>query len=82
MSTQLKKVTCSVRASVGDTRISIEDFIQLQVGDLLLLDTKPNQENTIFVRDKPTFKGLIGRHDRYRAVLITDVIDKETNDAV
>ena len=82
LTSQLKQVTCSLRASVGRTQISVEDFIQLQVGDLLLLDTKPNQENTIFVRDKPTFKGLIGRRDRYRAVLITDVIDKETNHAV
>ncbi len=79
---QIKKMASEVRATVGETSISIQDFISLQVGDLLLLDSKPNEENTIFVREKPTFKGLIGRQEKYRAVLITDVIQEEHTNEV
>jgi len=82
MANQLRQITFPLRASVGDAKLSINDFIHLQVGDLLVLDTKPNQENTIYVRDKAAFKGLIGRRDKYRAVLITDVIEKDVTDAV
>ncbi len=82
MSEQLKRVYCPVRATVGNTKLSINDFIHLQLGDLLILDTRPNQENTVFVREKPTFKGLIGRQEKYRAVMITDIIEKDVTNAV
>ena len=82
MEMQIKHISCSVHASLGDTKITVEDFINLQVGDLLLLDTKPNEENTIYVRDKPVFKGLVGKKDRFRAMLITDVTEKDVEDAI
>ncbi|MFC1482087.1 FliM/FliN family flagellar motor switch protein, partial [Candidatus Neomarinimicrobiota bacterium] len=82
MESQIMHLNCSVRASLGETKVTVEDFINLQVGDLLLLDSKPNEENTIYVREKPVFKGLVGRKNRNRAILITDVTAKDVKDAI
>lgn len=78
----LLKVTCPVRATLGGTSITIQDFINLQAGDLLVLNEKPDEENTILIKEKPMFKGIVGRRDKYRAVLITDIIEKEKSHAV
>lgn len=77
MEDHLNKITCDLRASLGKATMTIQDFIHLQVGDLLILDSKPNQENTVYVRGTPAFKGIVGRQDKYRAVLITDVSEKD-----
>jgi flagellar motor switch protein FliM len=78
----LLKVTCPVRATLGGTSITVQDFINLQIGDLLVLDKKTDEENTIFIKDRPMYKGIIGRRDKYRAVLVTDIIKKEQSHAV
>lgn len=77
MEDHLQKITCDIRASLGNATMTIQDFINLQVGDLLVLDSKPNQENTVYVRESPAFKGIVGRRDKYRAVLITEVSEKD-----
>ena len=78
----LLKVTCPVRATLGGTSITVQDFISLQIGDLLVLDKKTDEENTIYVKDRPKYKGIIGRRDKFRAVLVTDLIEKEPSHAV
>lgn len=77
MEDHLHRITCDLRASLGKATMTIQDFIHLQVGDLLILDSKPNQENTVYVRETPAFKGIVGRQDKYRAVLITDVSNED-----
>ena len=78
----LLKASCPVRTTLGGTSITVQDFINLQIGDLLVLNEKPDGESTVLIKDKPVFKGIIGRRDKYRAVLITDVIEKEKSHAV
>ncbi len=82
MKSQLLRVNCSVRATLGETIMTVGDFINLQIGDLLMLESKPNEESTIFVREKPVFKGLVGRKDRNRAMVITDFSEKDIHDAI
>lgn len=78
----LNKVACSIEANLGTTNMSINEFINLQVGDLMVLDSRPNDECSIFVREKLTFKGIIGKSERYRAVQITRVLKEELENAV
>ncbi len=78
----LLKATCPIRAVLGGTSITVQDFINLQIGDLLVLNEKLEEENTILIKDKPMFKGIVGRRDKNRAVLVTDVIEKEQSHAV
>lgn len=78
----LLKTTSPIRATLGGTTITIQDFINLQVGDLLVLQVRPDEESFVLVKDKPMFKGVIGRRDQYRAILITDFVEKEESHAV
>ncbi len=78
----LRKASCPVKANLGNTTITINDFINLQVGDLLVLNEKPNQTNTIYVKEKPVFKGIIGRRDKNRAVLLTSILEEDLNNAI
>ncbi|UCD39253.1 MAG: flagellar motor switch protein FliM [Fidelibacterota bacterium] len=78
----IRKVTCPIRATLGSTTVSIQDFINLQVGDLLVLKEKPDDTNTVYIKDKPMFKGVVGRRDKFRAVLITDLVGEEISHEV
>lgn len=77
MERHLNKVTCSVEANLGTTTLSIDEFINLKVGDLMVLESSPNDECSVYVRERLTFKGVIGRKERYRAVQITQVLHEE-----
>ena len=82
MESHLRKASCPVMANLGSTTITVNDFINLQIGDLLVLNEKPNEYNTIYVKEKPVFKGVIGRREKYRAVLLTDTLEEDLNNAV
>ena len=73
----LNQISCSIEANLGTTVLTINDFINLKVGDLMVLESSPNDECSIFVRERLTFKGVIGRNEKYRAVQITQVLHEE-----
>ncbi|MFC1547565.1 FliM/FliN family flagellar motor switch protein, partial [Candidatus Neomarinimicrobiota bacterium] len=76
------KVSVPIRATLGGTKISIQDFINLQAGDLLVLKEKSDEENLVLVKDKPMFRGVVGRREKNRAILITDHFKKDASHAV
>ncbi|MFB0517278.1 MAG: FliM/FliN family flagellar motor switch protein, partial [Candidatus Neomarinimicrobiota bacterium] len=82
MADHLLRVTCPIKANLGGTTITIQDFINLQAGDLLVLKEKPGEGNVVYVKDKPMFKGVVGRRDKYRAILITELVEEEESHAV
>lgn len=81
---QVQSLPVNVRAELGTAQMTIQEFINLQLGDLLILDSKPTEENMVYVRGKPVFKGIIGRKDKYRAIRITKRLHEkeEIRDAV
>jgi flagellar motor switch protein FliM len=76
------KVSVPIRATLGGTKISIQDFINLQTGDLLVLKERSDEENLVLVKDKPMFRGVVGRREKNRAILITDHFKKDASHAV
>ncbi len=78
----VRQVTCPVHATLGSSTITVQQFINLQIGDLLVLDERVDARNTIYVKGKPLFKGIVGKRNRNRAVQITDVIEEEVSNAV
>ncbi len=76
------KAECSVMATLGTTRITVQDFIELQAGDLMVLNEGPHDPNNIYVKGKPVFRGVIGRHEKNRAVLVTDILEEDLNNAI
>lgn len=73
----LSKAPMPVKAVLGNSTISVNDFINLQVGDIIRLDTKVEEELDVYVGNIKKFTALPGASgDRY-AVRVTSVIREE-----
>ena len=75
--TLISKAPIPMKAVLGNSTISVSDFSGLQVGDIIRLDTKVNQELDIFVGNIKKFTALPGSSGDKYAVRITSVIREE-----
>ncbi len=70
----IKRVDVPVKAALGKTNISVNDFVNLQIGDIIRLDTEVEQDLTVYVGNIKKFTALPGSsRDKY-AVRVTSVI--------
>jgi flagellar motor switch protein FliM len=74
---QISLAKIPIKSVLGYTEISVNDFINLQKGDIIKLDRKMNQELEVLVGDIVKFKAKPGTHDGKNAICITEVIRKE-----
>lgn len=73
----IKRAEIPVTAILGKSMINVSDFMSLQVGDCIRLDTKVDQDLEIYVGNIKKFTALPGADkDRY-AVRITSVLREE-----
>ncbi len=71
------KAPMPVKAVLGKSTISVTDFINLQVGDIIRLNTKVEEELNVYVGNIKKFTALPGASgDRY-AVRVTSIIREE-----
>ncbi len=73
----IAKAVVPVKAILGNSTISVSDFSGLQVGDIVRLDTKVNEELDVYVGDIRKFTALPGATGDDYAVRITSVIREE-----
>ena len=73
----IAKAIVPVKAILGKSVISVNDFSGLQVGDIIRLNTKVNQELDVYVGDIKKFTALPGATGEDYAVRITSVIREE-----
>ncbi len=73
----ISKAPMPIKAVLGNSSISVNDFIGLQLGDIIRLDTKVNEELNIFVGNLRKFTALPGASGDNYAVRITSVIREE-----
>ncbi|MCR5619824.1 MAG: flagellar motor switch protein FliM [Lachnospiraceae bacterium] len=73
----LKRVIIPVKAVLGTSKISVSDFMNLQVGDCIRLDAKVDSDMNIFVGNIKKFTALPGASDDQYAVRVTSVIREE-----
>lgn len=66
-----------VKAILGNSAISVNDFVNLQVGDIIRLDRKVDEELDVFVGNIRKFTALPGASGEDYAVRITSVIREE-----
>lgn len=73
----LKKVDVPVKAVLGKSQIPVSDFLGLQVGDIIRVDTRVDTELDVYVDKIKKFTAVPGKeHDKY-AVRITSVYREE-----
>ncbi len=73
----LRRVDMPVKAILGKCTISVSDFIGLQVGDCIRLNTKVDSDMEIYVGNIRKFTALPGASDESYAVRVTSVIHEE-----
>lgn len=77
METLLNKAPMPVKAVLGQSAITVSDFINLQVGDIIRLDTKIEDELNVYVGNIKKFTALPGASGDHYAVRVTSVIREE-----
>ena len=73
----ISKADIPIRALLGKSSISVSDFASIQVGDVIRLDTKVEDELSIYVGNIKKFTALPGSTGDKYAVRITSVIREE-----
>ena len=75
--TLISKAPIPVKAILGNSTISVNDFVNLQVGDIVRLDTKVDQELDVYVGNIRKFTALPGASGDDYAVRVMSVIREE-----
>ena len=73
----ISKAPMPVKAVLGNSAISVNDFINLQIGDIIRLDTKVDEELSVYVGSIKKFTALPGASGDDYAVRVTSVIREE-----
>lgn len=75
--TMLRKVDVPLKAQLGTSRITVDDFVNLQCGDIIRLDSKTDSELSVYVGNIRKFTALPGTSKDKYAVRVTSVIREE-----
>ena len=70
----IRRVDVPIKAVLGSTRISVSDFVNLQVGDIIRLNSEIEQDLNIYVGNIKKFTALPGSSKDKYAVRVTSVI--------
>ena len=73
----IKRVDVPIKAVLGQSVISVMDFASLQVGDIIRLDRRVEDEMEIYVGNIKKFTALPGVNKDKYAVRVTSVIREE-----
>lgn len=67
-----------MKAVLGTSKINVQDFVNLQLGDIIRLDRKVDDELEVYVGNIKKFKALQGYSDNKYAVRVTEILREES----
>ena len=73
----INRAKIPVRALLGRSSISVNDFMNIQIGDIIKLDTKVEDELEVYVGNIKKFNALPGAISDSYAVRVTSIISDE-----
>ncbi|PXV93515.1 flagellar motor switch protein FliM [Lachnotalea glycerini] len=73
----ISRANIPVRTVLGTSSIAVNDFVNLQIGDIIRLDTKVDQELDVFVGNIKKFTALPGSSGDAYAARVTSIIREE-----
>ena len=73
----IKRVDVPVKAILGKSSVSIVDFVNLQLGDIIRLDTDVDGDLSVYVGNIRKFTAVPGNSKDKYAVQVTSVIREE-----
>lgn len=75
--TAISRARIPIRAILGKSTISVTDFVNIQKGDIIRLNTKIEDELEVYVGNVKKFTGLPGSSNESYAVRVTSIIKEE-----
>lgn len=75
--TLIRRVDVPIKAILGRSNVAVNDFLNLQVGDVIRLDSRVDSELSVYVGNIKKFMALPGSQEDHFAVRITSVIREE-----
>ena len=73
----IRRVSMPIKAVLGKSSITVNDFVNLQVGDIIKLNSKIDTEMDVYVGNIKKFKSLPGTSKDGYAVRVTTVLREE-----
>ncbi len=70
----IRRVDMPIRTISGRSTITVNDFVNLQLGDIIKLNSKVNSELDVFVGNLKKFKALPGSAKDAYAVRVTSIL--------
>jgi len=74
---ELSTTKAHVTARIGETRLTVRDFLQMEQGDVLVLDKPVESDLVVYVGEQPKFLGKPGVVGRKKSVQISSIIERE-----
>jgi flagellar motor switch protein FliM len=78
--TELGSTQMTVSTEIGKTKMTVRDFLQMEKGDVLVLDKPIESDLVVHVANRPKFLGKPGVVGRNKSVQITSIIEREVGD--
>lgn len=75
--TLISKAEIPIRAILGSSTISVNDFVNIQKGDIIKLNSRVGEELDVYVGNIKKFKALPGTSNDDYAVRVTSIIREE-----
>ncbi len=76
---RIKIFDALVSASLGETSLTLRELLNLDVGDVLTLNRRLDEDVDVFVEDELKFQGRVGLHRKHKAVEISSRISTHDN---
>lgn len=73
----LRATTVLLRAELGRTRLSLQELMQLQVGDVIPLTHRVDEPLPVYIDTRAKFKAAVGKSGKRHALRIMDVLETE-----
>ncbi|HRI45499.1 MAG: flagellar motor switch protein FliM [Ignavibacteriaceae bacterium] len=71
ITSHLYKTVLPISVEFGKTVISVNELMNLEVGDVIMLETKVGDEHTVKIQNRPMFMGRSGNVNNHKAIKIT-----------
>ncbi len=77
MESNIKRTSVDMRVELAKGKITTRDALDLNVGDIIPMETNPTEEAMIQVESIPKYKGFVGSYRGSRAIRLTKPIISE-----
>lgn len=76
----LNPVEVELAAELGNTSLSVDDFLRLSIGDIIKLDNKCTKPIKVLIQDEEYYYGKPGTIGKNMGVTVLDIIEKDVKE--